>query len=68
MDARCTMTWIRRPYVGPDGSGMLSRTTTHDVSVPPVQTPAHPVPVPSGSWTAAAFNVSLDGQLLVDDE
>ena len=55
-------------YVGPDGSGMLSRTTTHDVSVLPVQTPAYRFLSPSGSWTAAVFNVSLDGQLLVDDE
>ena len=54
--------------MGPDGSGMSSRTTTHDVSVPPVQTPADRFLSPSGSWTAAVFNVSLDGQLLVDDE
>ena len=68
MGARCRMIWIPRLVVGPDGQGMLSRTTTHDVSVLPVQTPAYRFLSPSGSWTAAVFNVSLDGQLLVDDE
>lgn len=55
-------------YVDDTGSTALSRTTTHQVTLLPLQSPAYRFLSPAGEWTAAAFNVTLDGSLDVDDQ
>ncbi len=55
-------------YHDDDGSTTLSRKTTHDVTVLPLQSSVYRFLSPTGVWSAGVFNVSLDGQVVVDPQ
>ena len=55
-------------YVAPDGTTTLSRASTHQINLLPLQTPVYEFYSPAGAWTAFAFNLTADGQLVVNPQ